>query len=342
MKHLYLLSLFLFSISVSSAQFEILFVDDSDDEFGNAELFHAQIEAAGYPATYYNAVDSAVSPDDLYMSTFDLVIWHTSSDGTELLLWNALDEDNAALEAYLNSGGNLWLVGLDFLFDRYGTPPVSFAEGEFAYDYLGIDFYASQSYGDDGNLGVPSITPVSSSSIEGLNSLDWQFETLWWVDAVDVSEAEEIYRMSGDSYPLEGAICASLNSNDIFKVLTYYFDLSVVSSNQLMQENINAVMNYFNPSTSVEEHLQHKSLTASLFPNPSERPNLFLELEKGAEVEILVKDIFGRVISPNRTRLILPKGKHTIELPSTRNAPSGTYFVQLITDTQKLTLKWVK
>ena len=107
-----------------------LFVDDSADEFGNAEYFHAGLASICYDATYYNAVDSAAGPSDLYMNNFDLVVWHTSSDGAELLFWNGIEEDNASLESYLNGGGNLWLVGNDFFFDRYGLAPVAFSAGE--------------------------------------------------------------------------------------------------------------------------------------------------------------------------------------------------------------------
>ena len=93
-----------------SGQMKGLYVDDSDDTFGNAELFAAALDSAGYSITYFNSVDSAASPTDLVMNQYDLVVWMTSSDGGGLQLWNGVDEDNASLEAYLDGGGKLWII----------------------------------------------------------------------------------------------------------------------------------------------------------------------------------------------------------------------------------------
>jgi hypothetical protein len=104
-------------------------------------------EEVEYEAHYFNSLDSFSLLMTVYLSKFDLVIWQTSNDGTQLSLWNKNDPENSHLKAYLNQGGKLWIGGLDFLFDKYGAAPKTFSEGEFAYEYLGLNSYDVQTYG---------------------------------------------------------------------------------------------------------------------------------------------------------------------------------------------------
>ncbi len=322
------------NISHAQAQMSILFVDDSDDAFGNAELFAAALDSVGFTPTYFNAVDSAATPSDLYMNQFDLVVWTTSNDGGELLLWNGLDEDNASLKAYLDGGGKLWLVGHDFLFDRYLTPPLSFAAGDFVYDYLGISSYDVQTNGDDGGVGVPFVQPSENSPITGLNNLNFIFATYYWMDGVSLVEgALPVYEMGGEGYVLEGTPSGIYYDNGTSQALTYFFDLGIVANFELLKETVLPVMNHFNALISNIENVLDFEVEAKVFPNPSLGDfQLQLELEKSAHVSISVLDLQGRTVQKLMPIEKLSEGKHNIEYQLQNELQNGYHFLYINID----------
>lgn len=300
--YLLLLVLTLFALSLS-AQMKILFVDDSTDEFGNAELIASSIDSLGFEYDYFHAADSASSPSDLLMKNYDLVIWSTSSIGFNLQLWNGIDEDNSNLKAYLDNGGKLWITGNDFLFDKYGAPPYTFSPGEFMYDYAGVHSYDVQSYGDDGSIGLSSASVADSSGIEALNDLSWIFSTLWWADGVSLLEnSKPVYLMGGDtSYPLLNKTCASLHATDGFEVLTYFFDLSLVNNFDALKSNMEAVLSYFQGELSELPRVNLHNAKLEVYPNPVEAGRTlsidFVEASNSAEIpQIQIFDLQGKLV----------------------------------------------
>ncbi len=317
----------------ASAQLSVLFVDDSDDTFGNGELFAAALDSVGYPVTYFDAVDSADSPTDLYLANFDLVIWYTSANGVNLQLWNGLDEDNARLKAYLNAGGKLWIVGLDYLYDRYVTPPVSFTAGEFPYDYMGLTAYDLQSYGDDGNLGVSLVFPDTAQAIPGLNTLTWQFSTLWWVDGVSLRpEAQAIYRMGGSGYVFADSVCGAWYDNGTYQVLSYFFDLAVVADFEMLKATTLPVMVFFESLVSDIDVPHFSASDFGLYPNPVTGQFAYeFSLEAPARVEASLWDMQGRnyVIMPEKN---FPTGHHVLPTGLPATWPEGMYWLRLEVD----------
>lgn len=318
-----------------TAQLSILFVDDSNDTFGNAELFAAAIDSVGYSSTYYNAVDSAAGPSASLMTDFDLVVWHTSTNGVGLKLWNGVDEDNEELISYLDGGGRLWLVGLDFLFDRYGVPgPTGFVAGDFVYDYLGITSYDAQSLGNDGGLGVPLVTPDTNRAISNLPELTWQFPSLNWVDGVQpIAGAAPLYRMGGANYPLVESVCGVYNDNRTSKVVTYLFDLALVENFDLLKRGTAPILAFF------ENFITSTPLTGALqrdfkvYPNPASGAfSLDVDLKAAATVEVSLLDYLGRLVAqPVSGRNLLAGPSHLGEL-SLSGLPAGMYLVRLTVD----------
>ncbi len=321
-------------------QISVLFVDDSTDEFGNAEYFHAGLSSVGYDATYYNAVDSAAGPSDLYMNNFDLVVWHTSSDGAELLLWNGIEEDNASLKSYLNGGGNLWLVGNDFFFDRYGLAPVAFSAGDFAYDYLGVASFDVESFNDDGELGVPTMLPDTDAVIPGLNDLTWQFSTLWYADGVSlINDATPVYRMGNADYVLADSISAAYYDNGISRVLTYFFDITLVADFEMLTANLLPVMSFFEGVISDNENVLQSSLNANIFPNPtSSELNLEVALESASEISIYLLNVYGQALAELMPAQQREAGKNTFQFNLDPTVANGYYFVKIKVD-NKVVLK---
>jgi len=336
MKKIYFLLVFLFSLGFfeMNAQFDVLFVDDTDDTFNNAETLHAAIESVGYPATYYNAADSAVGPSDLYMSNFDLVVWHTSTDGNSLLLWNGLDEDNASLEAYLNNGGRLWLTGNDFLFDRYEFSPVIFQEGDFVYDYLGVSSFDEESFNTDGETGVPMMVADENSVITGLNDLTWVFATLWYGDGVSlVDGANPIYRMGDDSYVLADTISGAYYDNGTSQVLTYFFDLALASNIVMMEANILPVMTFFEEMIVSQEDIDAPTFNVEIYPNPVQNSlNLELELKFASKVTLSILDVTGKKIMTLMSAKRFESGVQVLNFDLNASINSGFYYVNIEMD----------
>jgi hypothetical protein len=313
------------------AQLAVLFVDDSDDAFGNGEFIAGALTSIGYPVTYFDAVDSAASPTANYLSFFDLVIWYTSANGINLQFWNGQDEDNPELKAYLDNGGRLWLVGLDVLYDRYNTPPSTFMSGDFVYDYLGLTSYDLQSYGDDGNLGVPQVDPDTAQPITGLNTLTWLFSTLWWVDGVSIRpEAVPIYRMGGASYVFADSICGAWYDNGTSQVLSYFFDLALVADTNMLQATAFPVMAFFE---SIASDIDAKSLPPmdwEVYPNPaSDVLSLRFSLEKPAKVSASIMDLQGRTISKLLPEMPLFAGHQLYKTSLSSGLPGGAYLLRL-------------
>lgn len=317
----------LFLASTSFSQMSILFVDDSDDTFGNADVFYNAISSVGYDADYYDAVAEEASPDDVMLSEYDLVIWYTSSDGTDLYLWNGVEEDNESIEIYLEDGGMLWLVGLDFLYDKYGEAPYEMSEGEFTFDYLGIANYEAQSYADDSGVGLPMAEVSPDSPLPYLLNLSWQFETMWYADAVAPREdVSAVYVMGDEDYLFAGKPCALYNETDIYKVLSYYFDISLISPSALINANVYEVLTYFNSFViGVEESNFASNL--SIYPNPgSGEFTLDLGLIKNQPMSIDVIDLQGRVVQHVLNGTIQ---QERIALTLGNDVPAGLYLVRI-------------
>ena len=315
----------------SSAQLSILFVDDSNDNFDNSVVFRNAVTASGFESILYNVPDSSSGPSVQYMFNFDLVIWHTSSIGNGLELWDGTGQDNENIKGYLDGGGMLWLVGLDFLFDRYGVAPATFQEGDFVNDYLGVSSYDVQSNGDDGGLGVPLVYPDENTSISGLNTLTWTFETSWWVDGVTQNEnAEVVYRMGDESYIFAEQPCGIYYEAEDFKTLTYFFDLAQVANEDMLGETVLAVLNHFNELvldvTAPETYLKE----LSVYPNPARSGvTLTFTLNESLEVTVEMVDIQGKPIASLMERASLPPGINKIQLSLPEYLPPGMYVLKV-------------
>jgi len=217
------------------AQFA-LFVNDNGVFSANTDTVLSAIAAANIQCDVFNARDSLRSPSAAEMQPYAIVIWYCSSDGVGNYLWNASDSDNNELIVYLENGGKLWLMGTDFMYDRYGSAPDVFVPGDFVYDYLGISDYVAQSYGDDGGLGVPQLDPVLSWSPMVQPTIKWVFSTAWWVDGCKpAGNAVPVYKMGPESYPLQGLSAAVYNHYDFQaseKEVTYFFDPAIIDTYQ--------------------------------------------------------------------------------------------------------------
>ncbi|RLD57216.1 MAG: hypothetical protein DRJ05_10080 [Bacteroidetes bacterium] len=106
----------------------------------------------------------------------------------------------------------------------YPETPVTFAEGDFVYDYLGISEYLAQSHVDDGiwSDGVPQLDLVSGNEIFTLDPMLWSFPTMWFVDVLLKTDAAEyVYQMGPEGYDFDDYYSAIYLEKGDGKVLSF-------------------------------------------------------------------------------------------------------------------------
>ena len=347
MQKLFYLLLLMAVASPSFGQFRVLFVDDSGDTFGNTEYLASALDSLGYEYVYIDAIGSAASPTAEQMSEFDLVIWHTSTWGLGLQLWNGADADNTELILYLSQpNANLWLIGNDFFYDRYGAAPVTFQGGDFVYDFLGISKYDVQSYVDDGGLGVPLVTTAPGQPISGLTDLNWQFSTLWYGDAFELRpEATPVYVFGDNTYSLSGKPTGVwYHPEGGARVLTYGFDLSLANNFGLIKSNVDSVLTWWQGELSATQSpvLDFTSIKAT--PNIfSDHLDISVTALQTAPIHIRMYRADGQLVAELANGDIARTGEEMVwQWQAPTGLPDGLYFCTVQSGRQVRTLKAVK
>lgn len=347
MQKLYTLLLFLLLSFSARAQLRIMFIDDSGDSFGNSEYLASTLDSLGYEYIYIDAIGQNYSPTAAEMSDYDLVIWHTSSWGAGLQFWNGTDAVNTGLVEYLSQpNARLWLIGLDYFYDRYGSAPANFVAGDFEYDFLGISKYAVQSYADDGGLGVPLVTPAPGQPIPGLGNIDWQFSTLWYADGFQLRpEAMSVYLFGGNGYVLNGTPTAVLNHPPgAGTVLAYGFDLSLASSFGLMRNHVSTVLNWWENQVTPTKSPADESFSVKITPNTfSDQLDIRVKAQESGPLTVRVFDAGGQLVAMPADRLFSQAGQEkVIRWKVAPGLSRGVYYCSIQSGTKMQTKKLVK
>lgn len=322
-------------VNVLSSQ-SILVVDDSYDTYDNTKILTDALDVLGKTYEVFDAFTEQVSPSAAGLSSYDIVIWHTSTDGQSIQFWNGDETPNPGIQGFLDQGGILWVIGNDYLYDKDTTGRV-YQAGEFEYDYLGLESYDFQTYLDDGEIGMKEAIPTAVSPIANLNDIDFIFETLWNGDGVTARDgAIPIYEMSGGAeypdYVKNGATTGLLNQTDNFTVLSYYFDLALASSDEKVQNNMDAVINYFSSLISNTNNYELKS-DITIMPNPAS-DFITIQSDIQGEFSVSVFDATGAIVLKNTC---LKGGVIDVS-----DFETGLYFLQAETDEGVVVKKLIK
>ncbi len=164
----------------------ILVVDD-DNKYDNEYIITDALDKAGAPYTVFDCGDLDGMPDKVpgsdLLKKYALVIWFTGDDyNSNLAFWNIDDTLNTDLKAYLDTQGKkLWVIGRDWIYDRYGSAPDTFQTGDFMYDYLGIASYDVQSWADDDHSGVSELNLVQDNGLQitDIEVISWGNAGIW-------------------------------------------------------------------------------------------------------------------------------------------------------------------
>lgn len=164
----------------ASSETDTILVVDDDNSKNHQYIITDALDQAGIAYEVFDCGNSSgsaiVSPTADYMSGFSMTIWFTGDDGSDLALWNMADEDNAELKSYLQTAGSkFWIIGRDWIYDRYGGADSTFAAGEMIFDLIGISSYDAQSKTDDGGLGVSQFDLVTDNglNVSTINPISW-------------------------------------------------------------------------------------------------------------------------------------------------------------------------
>lgn len=331
----------------ANAQLSVLFVDDSGDNFGNAAYVASAFDSLGYETVYIDAIGQGISPTATDMSNYDLVVWYSSTWGTGLQLWNGADTDNPELVKYLKQpDAHLWLIGLDYFYDRYGSAPVTFQSGDFAYEHLGIAQYEVQSYADDGSLGVPLVQPAPGQPIPGLQDLSWIYPTLWYADGFQLRpEATPVYMFGDNSYVLKGKTTGALyHPANQAQVLTYGFDLALVANFNLLKSHVSTVMDWWDSELSATHTPAGNVLNVKVSPTHFyDQINIQINAIETNPVSIQIYNADGRLVYQNIDQQPLwanEESNWSISVPA--GLPSGFYYCKIQLGDQSNTVKLVK
>lgn len=218
------------AIAVSTSAQDILLVNDNDYITYNTDTIISDLTAAGLSFDVWSIPDSGGAyPTNAFMDAYDHVIWYASTEGVGLGYWDSGAQ--AELIDRVFTGKPLWVIGQDLLYAQYGGAPVTFTNGDFAYDFMGLLSYDVQSYADDGALGCSAV--YADAGVQGAfaDSLAWIFPTNWYMDGVSMAPmSTPIYAMGPGSYALDGAVSMFHYAPSGYSVMNTFFDPALIST----------------------------------------------------------------------------------------------------------------
>ena len=335
------------SNQVNNHEFEILLVNDNANGTDRYLELDTVLTNLGVNYDVYNTLTENSSPNFAVLSAYDFVIWYTGNDGAALNLWDVSDTNNYKfnedLRNYLNIQGNVWVQGLDFMYDIVGSAPDAFTAGQFVHDVMGISNYAAQSYADDDALGCPMLDVVTND-ISTYTPINWTYETMWYVDGFEITNAAHaMYKMGPTGYVLD-QYYAGLYTHPagMGYLITWAFEAARIDSRANTETIFQEVIDYIeaNSHTGIQEWNTEKANIARVYPNPAQNAStLSYQLNNKAQVRFNLLDITGRTIySENLGQQEV--GDHMIEInKNTMNINEGVYLYTLTIDGQQYTGK---
>ncbi len=333
----------------------LLFVDD--DNYSNHESYlydalnHIGVQYDVFDCGALNGGDTVeFIPDYQTLEPYDLVLWFTGNDGVGLALWNGEDTLNYELKDYLDNGGRLWMSGNDYLYDLYGGAPDTFQVGDFVYDYFGISSYDAQSKVDDGGTGVPMLIRDPACGITTLDTIDWRYSGLWYVDAVTpIPEASVIYRMGPSSYALADMPAAVYYNTPTFMTVTFYFNMRQIETSNYYQkleqltadmiawiQQVNPAVGFAHGNTGPE--IPEVFAVHPNYPNPfNPTTTIAYDLPRSGKVEVSVYNILGQKVA-TLVNGAQKAGRYKVQVDASQWA-SGLYFFRVQYDGQQVVRK---
>ena len=344
-KNLLLLAAFMFAITIANAQFKVLLVDDDINTYDEWEYVSTALQNSGYAFDTIN-IDTNAAPSYDTLRYYDMVIWHTANDGLNLNLWDTVSGNpvqyNAALMQYLDSNGIVWVDGLDFMYDQFGTAPDTFHAGDFVYDVMGIEVYAAQSHSDDSLAGFDGLKvayPASTNSITTMDSIKWKWSSLWYGDAFDITnDATALFEMGPASYDFYGKVNGLYKENLITTSLRI---ASLGDGSTRVQADIDLLVKEMivaaEAGTFAPVGINGSTISkadVNIYPNPATN-NITITFPSAKNINMKIFDITGKVL--NNIKIEANSTSYSLNVSKLN---SGIYFCQITVDNATVSRKF--
>jgi hypothetical protein len=222
--------------------------------------------------------------------------------------------------------------------------------GDFVYDYFGISSYDAQSKVDDGGTGVPMLIRDPNCAIATLDTIDWRYSGLWYVDAVTpIPEANVIYRMGPSTYALADMPAAVYYNTTTFMTVTFYFNMRQIETSNYYQklEKLMADMlgwiQQTGPIVGIAQNGNEPEIPTHFavhpnYPNPfNPTTTIAYDLPRSGKVEVAVYNILGQKVA-TLVSGAQKAGRYKVQLDASQWA-SGLYFFRVQYDGQQVVRK---
>jgi hypothetical protein len=305
------------ALTFSASAQNILLVDDNDYITENSDTLIQNLSQTSYSTfDVWNVVSYGATPSSVDLANYDLVIWYASTDGAGLGFWNAGTGGDSELITYLVDGGRAWIIGSDILYGGGYDAPATFSTGDFTYDFMGLTSYDAQSYGDDGNLGVPEMY-ASDAPAYFPDTLQWIFPTFWWADGVlSRAGSHDMYTMGPVDYPLYLSVSMTHYQDANTNVMSTFFDPALIDTPENRIEFLERSVFYMLDGLGVAENTGG---TLSAYPNPA-TDHVIVTSEKEEPQSFELFSANGKLVQTGE----LTHGNNTISLNKLEN---GIYFL---------------
>lgn len=305
-----------------------LVVDDDNGTFYSA-FYGSALGAGGYNYDDYSTIlDGSITASEL--NHYDNVIWACGNEQSGTLTAS----DRGALQAFLDGGGRLLLVGQGIDEDA------DVRNSSFYSDYLHT--------ASGGAAGSTQLTGVAGDPIsEGANLV-----LIGGGCGGNGSQSPSVLSAVNG-----GAVFYTYNSNSLggavrFENATYktaYFGFALEAACGAVgsahhREVVRRVMNWFGAVADADEppvSLPDDFVVSAAYPNPfNPEASIGIELIRSAHVRVTLHDVLGRQVDLIADRQV-PAGSHTVRING-NNLPSGSYWLNVsvdkVSNTQRIIL----
>ncbi len=343
----------------------LLLIDDS--AYNSGVLYENALTAIDSSYLYWNmkqhqGIDTTV----IYYRDFQTLI---ILDGENMILpvTDIVDQDYYGISGFLESGGNLLLVDMDYLYRWDFIGAGRFEAGDFAYDYLGIEDFIADPDEDFSLPGGSADTlmlslagnPVTSDF--GADSIaygpirysigDSAVEN--WADYIEPSSsAAGLFQGVGSESGL--GICLD---GGYFRTATFSLPIEWAAGNIDFISLLDSLVSWLSENTTRLDSIDvtetkatpgNKLSTFRLYdnyPNPfNPTTTITFDIQNKDRVELIIFNLMGETVAKLLARELIP-GHYMVDWTARtakgNDLASGVYFYQLRTTSGVLTKKMV-
>lgn len=179
----------------------LIIADGANDAQQAADLYRLVADEAGIVYEYWNTGDESGIDASIINAGWSNIIVYGWGNKTVPAVASETDPGYAD---FLDNGGNLILIDQDWFFGHGLDPNITFASGDFAYDYFGLGSGVNDpadadnvSTADTAYVGL-GLTPMDTPFTGGINTNHTIYGSTNWADQIGVANASPIFAGATD------------------------------------------------------------------------------------------------------------------------------------------------